>query len=60
MQKRRHIGSLRLKGLEWIGMLIGGGIAVVLTAFLERHTKIMMTVCLLNFCYDNTVRSTIS
>lgn len=45
---------------EKIGMLIGGGIAVVVTVFLERHTKIMMTVCLLNFCYDNTVRSTIS
>ncbi|MED5098674.1 hypothetical protein CHH62_21880 [Niallia circulans] len=45
---------------EGIGMLIGGGIAVALTAFGENHTKIIMTVFLLNFCYDNTVRSTIS
>lgn len=45
---------------EGIGMLIGGGIAVTLTAFGENHTKIIITVFLLKFCYDNTVRSTIS
>ncbi|KLV25511.1 hypothetical protein ABW02_16145 [Niallia circulans] len=45
---------------ERIGMLISGGLAVALSAFGENHTKIIMTVCLLNFCYDNTVRSTIS
>ena len=32
---------------EGIGMLMGGGIAVTLTAFVERNAKIVMTMCIL-------------
>ena len=34
---------------EGIGMLIGGGIAVALTVFVERYTKMVMTLCMLIF-----------